>query len=133
MSKLCGCKGRLCRAFGRQSKRFNCVRYAADEFGIIDAEKAVASYKICGRISGKINRNSSNQIDIAGRNNGKYSVGLELLVIMSSGDILAGDVIFDGESRYRITEQLCDIPMKFGLERIEFDISEKISSEGDGA
>lgn len=133
MNKLCGCGGKLCRTFGRHSKKFNCIRYAADEFGVIDAEKTVASYKICGKIIGKISRNSSNQIDIAGRNNGKYSVCPELLVIMSSGDILTGDVIFDEESRYRITEQICNIPMKFGLERIEFTADEKFETERDGA
>lgn len=119
MSNLSGCGGRLCRTLRRHAKKFDCVRYCTDEFGEIDAEHTELSYKICGRIYGKISQSSSSQTDIPGKNCSGYYTNLELLVIMSSNDILSGDIICDGERQYRIIGQICDIPMKFSLEQTE--------------
>lgn len=119
MSGLSGCGGRLCQTLRRRAKKFDCVRYYTDEFSVIDAEHTELSYKICGRIYGKISQSASSQTDVPGKIFNGYYTNLELLVIMASNDILSGDIINDGESQYRIVGKICDVPMKFSLERTE--------------
>lgn len=119
MSALNGCGGKLCHALRRSAKKFNCVRYEVDDFGRTCTEQEILSYKVCGKICIKLSKSSSNQVDIPGRTCGGYSTSFELLVIMSKNDILEGDIISDGDIKYRIVGQICDSPMKFAIEQIE--------------
>lgn len=121
MGDFGGCGGRICRALRWRANKFNCVRYEEDGFGGIDESKEELSYKLCGRICGKVGRASSGSADIPGISRSSYSTAHELLSIASSETIEVGDVLFDGDYRYRIAEKISDDPQKYALERLYGD------------
>lgn len=118
MSDFDGCGGRICRALRWRASKFDCVRYAEDGFGGIDENNVELSYKLCGRICGKIGKASSGSVDIPGRSCTSHTSAHELLVIASSDTVEIGDVVCDGDYRYRIAEKISDSPEKYALERI---------------
>lgn len=127
MSRLDGCGGRLCRALRWQSVRFECVRYAVDDFGGIDKENAELTYNLCGKICCKVSSGGSSHVDIPGRYSRSYSASPELLVISSSAEIQQGDVICGGGNYYRIVEKISDSPAKYSLENLGEDFTEEIA------
>lgn len=118
MSEFNGCGGRICRALRWRANKLECFRYAEDGFGGIDECNVGLSYKLCGRICGKIGKASSGSVDIPGRSCTSYTSAHELLVIASSETIEVGDVVCDGDYRYRIADKINDSPQKYALERI---------------
>lgn len=121
MSELNGCGGRICRALRWRANKVECFRYAEDGFGGIDESNVELSYKLCGKICGKIGKASSGSVDIPGRSSMSYASVHELLVIASSETIEVGDVVCDGDYRYRITERISNSPEKYALDKIYDD------------
>lgn len=127
MSKIEGCGGRLCRALHWQSVKFECVRYAVDDFGGIDKDNAEMTYNLCGKICCRVSSGGSAHVDIPGRCSRSYSASPELLVISSSAEIETGDVICGGGNYYRIVEKISDSPTRFSLENMGEDFADEIS------
>ena len=114
-----GCGGQLCMALMNDSKKFECARYATNEFGQINRNKELTTYRICGRISCKMSKSALGQIDIPGKHCGGRKMSYELLVIMSTDDVLEGDIIIDeDETQYRVDGQIFKHPATFSLEKI---------------
>lgn len=114
-SDLSGCGKRLCRNMRPLLVRMSVMRPEYDEYGQIVQGSILQQGTVCAYISRGKSGSRQDSCDIPGRL-GAQEQNMRITVAASSFELKTGDVVQREEEAFRVTAQLGERPVLYGIE-----------------